>query len=465
MHVSWGCSPYGATDAEVRLRAQLLVNVFMGVEPGLDHLPAEVADVDAASLPVDRGVDRFLLVTTAIFQRTMHGGSTQKLEDNLRRAVASMPAHSEALTDWDVRAALGAAMILADDALDEAYTILERVTPAVARLGGSEPVLQAELDHRRILDTMRRGDFEDALSRLDAAEDFTLRHGLTGYDGAHRFARGWIAMEKGAYAEAGALLAERISEDNVSPALGALLRGDSTLALSMLAAFGFSVVPEAPVRQIEVELEPHLIASHAYELAGDRANAASEVRREVAIRRRYGPRFRLAQALRRQASFLPARRGLGLLEEAAALVESSPRRPVRVRVQASYGAALRRAGNRELARDVLYRAVDGATEIGMEKVKEKALRELALAGGRLRRARSTGPASLTEAQHQVARLASAGLTNREIAERLFVTIKTVETHLVAVYRKLGIGGRDQLASALGTEPGPSRDEVLRASLS
>ena len=60
--------------------------------------------------------------------------------------------------------------------------------------------------------------------------------------------------------------------------------------------------------------------------------------------------------------------------------------------------------------------------------------------------------SLTESQARVATLADGGLTNREIAERLFVTIKTVETHLMAVYRKLGIKSRDELRSALGQCP-------------
>jgi DNA-binding CsgD family transcriptional regulator len=85
----------------------------------------------------------------------------------------------------------------------------------------------------------------------------------------------------------------------------------------------------------------------------------------------------------------------------------------------------------------------------MERLRERAWRELVQAGGRPRRHRVSGPASLTEAQQQVADLAAAGLTNREIAEQLYVTIKTVETHLIAVYRKLGIRGREGLAAALG----------------
>ena len=89
----------------------------------------------------------------------------------------------------------------------------------------------------------------------------------------------------------------------------------------------------------------------------------------------------------------------------------------------------------------------------MERLRERARQELVLAGGRPRRVRVTGPRSLTAAQHQVARLGAAGRTNRQIAEELFVTIKTVETHLAAVYRKLGIATRDELADRIGATVG------------
>jgi DNA-binding NarL/FixJ family response regulator len=87
--------------------------------------------------------------------------------------------------------------------------------------------------------------------------------------------------------------------------------------------------------------------------------------------------------------------------------------------------------------------------MGMARLRDRTHRELVLAGGRPRRTRATGPQSLTAAQQQVARLAVAGRSNRQIAEELFVTIKTVETHLAAVYRKLGIAARVQLVDMLG----------------
>jgi DNA-binding CsgD family transcriptional regulator len=69
-------------------------------------------------------------------------------------------------------------------------------------------------------------------------------------------------------------------------------------------------------------------------------------------------------------------------------------------------------------------------------------------GARPRRTASSGAASLTPAELRVAQLAAAGEANRDIAEALFVTLRTVETHLTHVYAKLGIRSRRELEPAL-----------------
>jgi DNA-binding CsgD family transcriptional regulator len=442
-------APLGDSPAEVRLRAQLLGNVFMAVEPGLS-LPSELAEVDAATLTSERDIDRYLLVLAAIYQRTMQHGTTERLEDNLRRAVAGMQFDAQGtLSTWDAKVALLAAAFLLDDQVAEADAILGRVAPSVSRLRSSAPVLQSELEHRRVLSAMVKGDFDDALAAIALAEQRTSQTEMSRFTVGHRFVRGWIALQRGDYSAAAVLLAERTGDDTVYPALGAMLAGYPERALEMLAPQELSTDVAGPVTAIEVEFEPHLVASHAYQLLGDRENAVCEADREVAVRRRYGPRFRMAQALRRRASFESARRAVDLLAEALELAESTPRRPVIARVLTSYGAALRRVERVPEARDALYRAVDMAEEMGMERLRERAHRELVLAGGRPRRTRTSGPRSLTAAQQQVARLAADGRSNRQIAEDLFVTIKTVETHLGAIYRKLGIATRDDLAGVLG----------------
>ena len=79
--------------------------------------------------------------------------------------------------------------------------------------------------------------------------------------------------------------------------------------------------------------------------------------------------------------------------------------------------------------------------------------ELEASGARLRRERLEGVEALTPAERRVAQLAAEGLTNRQIAETLWVTLKTVEVHLGRSYGKLGIAGRGELVAALGLEDG------------
>lgn len=75
--------------------------------------------------------------------------------------------------------------------------------------------------------------------------------------------------------------------------------------------------------------------------------------------------------------------------------------------------------------------------------------ELVIAGARPKRVALSGVDALTASERRVAELAARGLRNREIAETLFVTQKTVEIHLGHTYAKLDIQGRSQLAAALG----------------
>jgi DNA-binding CsgD family transcriptional regulator len=81
---------------------------------------------------------------------------------------------------------------------------------------------------------------------------------------------------------------------------------------------------------------------------------------------------------------------------------------------------------------------------------ERARTELTAAGGRPRRLALSGLDSLTPSERRVAQLAAAGLPNREIAQHLFITARTVEGHLTHAYQKLDISSREQLPEALAT---------------
>jgi DNA-binding CsgD family transcriptional regulator len=128
---------------------------------------------------------------------------------------------------------------------------------------------------------------------------------------------------------------------------------------------------------------------------------------------------------------------------------SQRRRRSSSRALTDLGAALRRAGRRREAREPLTRALEIAHRHAAAPLAAAARTELLAAGARPRRAVRTGVDALTASERRVAELAAAGLSNAEIAARLFITRKTTEHHLAAIYRKLGIGSRRELPAALG----------------
>ena len=120
------------------------------------------------------------------------------------------------------------------------------------------------------------------------------------------------------------------------------------------------------------------------------------------------------------------------------------------RVRLELGHALRRLGRRVEARPSLQLVLAEADRTGATLLAERARRELVASGLRPRRAQRVGAASLTPRQRQVCELAARGIANRAIAQQLFLSVKTVETHLAAAYEKLGIETREALVGALRT---------------
>jgi len=183
--------------------------------------------------------------------------------------------------------------------------------------------------------------------------------------------------------------------------------------------------------------------------AGEADRARALAAEEVELARRWGARRALGIALRVHGLTLGGDDGLALLEEAVAVLEPSPAKLERARALADFGAALRRTGRRVDAREPLRLAVELAQACGAAPLADAARTELVAAGAKPRRQALSGAESLTPSELRVAAMAAEGMTNRDIAQNLFVTPKTVEVHLSSVYRKLDIGSRTQLASALG----------------
>jgi DNA-binding CsgD family transcriptional regulator len=136
------------------------------------------------------------------------------------------------------------------------------------------------------------------------------------------------------------------------------------------------------------------------------------------------------------------------LREATDMLRRSPSRLELARALTDLGIALRHANRRAEARTALQEGLELATACDADALAARAQVELRIAGGRSTDRTSTGLQSLTVSERRVAELAAAGRSNPEIAQTLFVTRKTVETHLGHVYSKLDISGRAQLQRAL-----------------
>ena len=193
---------------------------------------------------------------------------------------------------------------------------------------------------------------------------------------------------------------------------------------------------------------------------GARTEARTLAAEEVALAQAYhGPRT-LGVALRAAGLTEGGRRGIELLRQAVRVLEGSGARLEHARALADLGAALRRAGHRAESRDILRPALDLAHRCGALALTERARTELLAAGGRPRRPVLSGLDSLTPGERRVAQLAAAGLPNRDIAQNLFITARTVEGHLTHAYQKLAITSREQLRAALAPPDGEATAPIL-----
>ncbi len=184
---------------------------------------------------------------------------------------------------------------------------------------------------------------------------------------------------------------------------------------------------------------------------GDRAAAQQLAEEELALARTFGAPRALGVSLRATGLAHGGVRGCALLREAVAAFEHAGAGLARARALVDLGAMLRRGNNRVEARPYLREALDTADRLGAVAVRDAAETELRASGAKPRRRSLRGPDSLTASERRVAELASRGLTNREIAQTLFVTARTVEGHLTSVFRKLHVESRMSLGAALTSE--------------
>jgi DNA-binding NarL/FixJ family response regulator len=189
-------------------------------------------------------------------------------------------------------------------------------------------------------------------------------------------------------------------------------------------------------------------AALALAAIGDAAAAQRNAAEEAERARRIGTPRSLGMALRVRGMVVGGEAGVALLREAVDALRGSEGRLELARALVELGAAIRRRGRRAEARQELSEGYALAAECGSQHLAARARTELAAAGARPRRSALVGIAALTPSERRVAMMAAAGIMNREIAQTLFVTEKTVETHLSHAYAKLNVRSRRELEAAL-----------------
>jgi DNA-binding NarL/FixJ family response regulator len=205
---------------------------------------------------------------------------------------------------------------------------------------------------------------------------------------------------------------------------------------------------------------PNALMATALHAAGETEEARALAAEEAAFAQRTGRASLEVAAL---TALGRTHEGAQAVETFAQAVRASARSQsplVAAQALVELGSALRRQGKRSDARDRLREGGELAARVGARVVQDRALEELAIAGARQRDPFSSGVDSLTPSERRVAEHAARGLTNREIAETLFVTQKTIEVHLGNAYGKLGIRSRNQLADALGPAPGAEHQTAV-----
>jgi DNA-binding CsgD family transcriptional regulator len=270
---------------------------------------------------------------------------------------------------------------------------------------------------------------------------------------------GAVLHERGASAEAGAML-EQISlppgfENTLAGAQVCQIRGRLRIACGDRAR-GIADLRGAGAALDAIAMRNPNIHGWRSELAlaiaaEDPAQAAELVDRELRDARRSGSARATGMTLRARGLLAHGEDAIASLSEAVATLERSPARLEHARALTDLGAALRRANARSRAREPLRRALELASVCGAAPLADRARRELLACGGRPRRVMLTGRDALTASERRIAEHAARGASNRDIAQALFITPKTVENHLGRIYRKLAINSREQLPTALSAE--------------
>ena len=344
----------------------------------------------------------------------------------------------------------GAILALALADLDEAVDRLDAIRAEAHRSGFVFTMLAYQLwgGYTQYL----RGELGDAEVELRSALATAARWGVPAQQPWAAAVLAEILVERGALVEARVLL-----DGSVQPSPGsdpaALL--DRARMRLLLAEGRFDVaLRHADIFRASAGWRCHpryvpwrSLKAQALDRLGRQSDAVDLAAEELHFARAWGSPGTVGRTLRVLGT-IEREDGLDHLEEACALLARAPARLERAKALAALGETLRHARRPTDAREPLRLALELADICGATALVERTRAEIYATGARPRTAALHGPGSLTSSERRVAGLAADGLSNRDIAQTLYVTPKTVEVHLSNVYRKLEIGSRRDLPHAL-----------------
>jgi DNA-binding CsgD family transcriptional regulator len=397
-----------------------------------------------------------LMLATLAFDRAKHGDSAPAAVAMATRALGDGQLFSEQPTDVPHFSFAVLSLVIADE-FDAADAAIEHLMIS-ARMRGSRFRFGQASSLRSSL-CVRTGAIEDAVAAARDALSAALEAGWPPPVLISAAVLIEALLERGDPRAAAAELAAVTIDEEV-------LSGTTMYPLFLLQARGRLGIALGDVREgLDDLLElgrrcetwgiynPALFAwrseaALALAQVGDRGEAKRLAGEDVELARRFGAPRAIAMALRAQALAEQSPRSVELLEEAASVLADSPAVLTRAHVLVDLGAALRRANRRREARGHLLEGLELATRCDAGPLIERARDELRATGARPRRVQRTGVDALTPSERRVCLLAAEGLSNPEIAQSLFVTRATVESHLHSAYGKLEIASRNELARVL-----------------
>lgn len=411
-----------------------------GVEARFDHARTELQGV---------GPGARMLAAVGAWDLTVTGGS---MEECVRLSLA-------ALADGVlVRADPGFFSVVANGPLiladrDEALEVWDAVRIEAHRTGSLFAILGIDL--WRGFTLLRRGELTEAESSLHAAIEKAELWGAGG-GSANAYAAAWLGLallERGDLVGAGQALGRRGDPHPHSDGMNWWLRTHVELLIAdgrtEEAVEAAAELASSLGRRVNPAFGPwRSLKAQALDRLGRREEALALAREELEPARRWGAPGTVGRSLRVLGE-LEREQGLGHLEEAVATLEGSPARLEHAKALAALGTTLRLARRPTDAREPLRRALELAEVCGAEPLAGHVRSELYATGARPRTTALSGPDSLTPSERRIVDLAVEGGSNRDIAQALFVTPKTVEVHLSNAYRKLEISSRRELAGALG----------------